>query len=484
VNAPLRKYPVTGRIAPTPGAEGTHASTRSESVLASRLLQLQATMLDQDSFDAAAQALATELATLLKFDRAAVGIWRSGSARLIAASHASDLKADAQIVAAFSAAMEEALDQATIVLFPQPSAARPLVTHAHAELRKRYGGLTLTVPLVSRGALFGAFTLAREDDAPLSSAPLALCEELAWLAGATLQLKFESDRSWYVRLWHSTRKHVDELRAPRRFAAKALLVAGAAAAVTLLMLPVPYRIGGEARIEGSIQRALVAPADGFLRQVYVRPGDRVKANAVLAELGSEDLRLDQRRWQSELAQYENAASAALARADRAQYVINQARADESRAQLELTDAQLARARIVAPFDAVVIKGDLNPSLGAPVRRGDVLMTVAPHGEFRLVAEVDERDIAGIEVGQKGTVALGALADRALGFEVSRVTPVAVARDGRNFFEVEGRLDAIPPVLRPGLRGAVKIESGRRPLAWIWTHRVVDMLRLALWSWGL
>jgi multidrug efflux pump subunit AcrA (membrane-fusion protein) len=280
------------------------------------------------------------------------------------------------------------------------------------------------------------------------------------------------------------RAAVRVLGEPGHTAAKGSLGLGAAALLAALCIPVPYRIGGEARIEGAIQRALVAPADGFLRHVHARPGDRIAADAVLVELAPDDLRLEQRKWQSELAQHENAASAALARGDRAQYAINQARADEARAQLELADSHLERARILAPFDGVVIKGDLATSLGAPVRRGDVLLTVAPGDRFRLLVEIDERDIAGVTVGQKGHVALGALAERALAFVVAKVTPVAVTRDGRNFFEVEGRLEDSPALLRPGLQGVARIEAGRHPLAWIWTHRFSETVRVALWSWGL
>jgi multidrug efflux pump subunit AcrA (membrane-fusion protein) len=254
--------------------------------------------------------------------------------------------------------------------------------------------------------------------------------------------------------------------------------------LALLLVPVQYRVGAQARVEGAVQRALVAPADGFLRQIHARPGDRVKADQVLAELAEEDLRLEHRKWESELTQHENAASAALARSDRAQYVINQSKADEARAQLDLVEGQLGRARVVAPFDGVVIKGDLSQSLGAPVKRGDVLMTVAPSDRFRLLIEVDERDINAVVVGGKGSVALGALTQSALPFRVARVTPVSSNRDGRNFFEVEGELAQAAPALRPGLQGIAKIDAGRQSLAWIWTHRLFDWLRLTLWSWGL
>jgi multidrug resistance efflux pump len=262
------------------------------------------------------------------------------------------------------------------------------------------------------------------------------------------------------------------------------IAAAALALVAVGFVPVQHRIGAEARVEGSVQRALVAPADGFLRHVHARPGDSVKADQVIAELAEDDLKLEQRKWQSELSQHENAASAALARADRSQYVINQSKAEEARAQLDLTQRQLERSRIVAPFDGIVIKGDLAQALGAPVRRGDVLLTIAPAGGFRLVVEVDERDIAAVRAGQKGNVALGAVSAGALAFSVKRVTPVAVSRDGRNFFEVEGELADSAAPLRPGLKGVAKIDAGEQPFAWVWTHRLVEWLRLLAWTWGL
>ena len=51
---------------------------------------------------------------------------------------------------------------------------------------------------------------------------------------------------------------------------------------------------------------------------------------MLAELAEQDLQLEHKRWASELAQHENAYAAAMARADRTQLVISQARADEAR----------------------------------------------------------------------------------------------------------------------------------------------------------
>ena len=61
--------------------------------------------------------------------------------------------------------------------------------------------------------------------------------------------------------------------------------------------------------------------------------------------------------------------------------------------------------------------------------------------------------------------------------------MATARDGRNFFEVEGKFAEAPSALRPGLQGVAKIGAGDRALGWIWTHRLVEWVRMTLWSWG-
>jgi multidrug resistance efflux pump len=459
------------------------AEKPAQSAMAARVLELQAAVLSHESFDSAAAAFAGELAALLKFDRAAIGFLNGAHVRVVAMSNAAEPAVAHELNDAFSSAMEEAIDQSSTIVLPVDPAARPLITLANADLSRRYGGAVLTVPLVRRGEAFGAMTLARADAERPSREDIALAEHIAAMTGPLLALKREGARPWYSRLGDVLKRLARATVSPGHVAGKAAALGTGLLIAALCFIPVSYRIGAQARIEGSVQRALVAPSDGFLRIVNVRPGDRVKADQVLAELAEEDLGTERRKWQSELTQHENAASAALARSDRSQYVINQSKADEARAQLDLVERQLGRTRVVAPFERVVIKGDLTQSLGAPLRRGDVLVTIAPADQFRLLIEVDERDIGDVRPGQTGSVALGAISDRALPFRVARVTPVATTREGRNFFEVEAEL-AEAAQLRPGLRGVAKIDAGTASIAWAWTHRLVDWMRLTLFTWGM
>ena len=65
--------------------------------------------------------------------------------------------------------------------------------------------------------------------------------------------------------------------------------------------------------------------------------------------------------------------------------------------------------------------------------------------------------------------------------MEKITPVSTAEEGRNFFQVEAKMNETSDLLRPGMEGVAKITIERRKLIWIWTHNLVDWLRLTFWS---
>jgi multidrug resistance efflux pump len=160
----------------------------------------------------------------------------------------------------------------------------------------------------------------------------------------------------------------------------------------------------------------------------------------------------------------------------------QAQAAQADAQLDLIDEKLLRTHLVAPFDGVIVSGDLSQQYGAPVERGQVLFEVAPLDSYRVVLEVDEREISSIRESQTGQLVMTALSGEAMEITVEKVTPVANAEDGRNFFRVEARLNEPVEGLRPGMIGVGKVNIDRRKLIEIWTVKLVNWWRLWSWSW--
>jgi multidrug resistance efflux pump len=212
----------------------------------------------------------------------------------------------------------------------------------------------------------------------------------------------------------------------------------------------------------------------------VRAGDLVKRDDVLAVLEDRELKLERLKWAGQEEELNKQLREAMAERNMSQIQIVSAQLDQARAQRARADDQLARTRITAPFDGVVVSGDLTQSLGAPVERGTVLFEIAPMTVYRL--QVDERDMSSVSVGQTGNLLLSAFPEDPIPFVVEKITPVSTAKEGRNFFRVEAKLQRDEGRLRPAMQGVGKIEIDRRSYVWIWTHNIWTSLRLMLWKW--
>ena len=400
----------------------------------------------------AALALVNELATRVQADRVSLGIVRKGGVKLQAISRTAWFDPNSQLVEAIENAMEEAVDQEAAIAVPPPPQSRGRVNVAHRDLAARASAAAvLGVPLASGGRAVGALLLEREQ----------------WLAGRSL------DKLAGLR---------DRLFGPRHPTLKLAAVLAACVLAFLALAEGEFRISAKTQVEGATQRAVVVPFEAFLAQAQVRAGDHVRAGQLLARLDDRDLQLERVRWASEEEQSERKYRDALAKRDRVASRILAAQVAQAQAQLALVDEKLARTRLVAPFDGVVVAGDLSQLLGAPLELGKVLFEVAPLDAYRVVLQVDERDIAYVRPGEPGALALAGHSAGTLPFTVKAVTSVSTPRDGRNYFRVEAALEDAPPTLRPGMEGVGKIMAGRARLAWIWTRGFTDWARVAFWTW--
>src|SRR6516165_12499482 len=96
---------------------------------------------------------------------------------------------------------------------------------------------------------------------------------------------------------------------------------------------------------------------------------------------------------------------ALAKHDRTNLVVLESQIRQAGSQLALAEEKLARARIVAPFDGIVVSGDLSQMLGSPVEKGKTLFELAPLDAYRVIIHVGERDVPYVSVKQHGILAL-------------------------------------------------------------------------------
>ena len=441
---------------------------------------------EQPRLQGMAIAVANDLAARLRCDRVSVGIIRrNGSIRLRAISHSASFKGQGRLVDAIENAMEEALDQRTSVAHPPLPSTERAVTMAHRALTEiiRVQGTSLISVVMAdgKGELVGAITFERHRNELFDKEALQLAEAIAALLGPIVGLQLRANRLLAGRAMDRVDDGIISLFGPRRPGLKLAAIGVIALALFLALAKGEHRVTAKSVLEGEVQRAAVAPFDGFIRSAPVRAGDTVKAGDVLAALEDRDLILERAKWRAERDKLVQKQREVRAKHDRTNLVILDSQIRQAEAQLALAEEKLSRARILAPFDAIVVSGDLSQTLGSPVERGKTLFELAPLDSYRLIIHVDERDVRYVAMGQSGTVAFAGVPWTPLRMALSKITPVTVAEEGRNSFRIEARLAELGPQLRPGMEGVAKIETGQRSLVWIWTRAVVEWLRLVAWK---
>jgi RND family efflux transporter MFP subunit len=245
---------------------------------------------------------------------------------------------------------------------------------------------------------------------------------------------------------------------------------------------------------------------GYVREVKVQTGDRVREGQLLITLDARDLDVNSRRAEaaldevrSSVPEADSAVAGAKANLDLAQATFNRMQDlwnkksisnqefDEASAKLKAAqaayemakarraqlDAQAARvqqevratevtrsyAEITAPFAGVVTAKSADPGtlalLGAP------LLTIEREGAYRLEASVEESRMAAIRVGQPVSVTLDGM-NRTLDARVSEIVPAVDAASRSYTVKIDLPL---APALRSGAFGRAMFQLGSRsPLA--------------------
>lgn len=447
------------------------------------VLELLAIGLQEKAFQAAAMAVVTELAARFGCERVSFGTLKGRRFQIRAISNSAGFNTKSSLIRALAAAMQEAVAQQTTLVLPPVDERVALVTERHQALSDQQNAVAVcTIPLSDRDRLISALTLERDGNRPFMREEIRICEHLGTLIGPVLEAKRREDRWIGQKIWEAGWEFLARLLGPSHSVTKALTLSFLIVVLFLVFATGDYRITAPARLEGTVQRAITAPQDGYIAQAPVRAGDVVDPGQDIVALEDKELRLERVQWEGEREKFLREYSQALAARDRAQVRIIGARVEQAEAHIARLSDQIERTRLVAPFAGLVVSGDLRQSLGAPVSRGDVLYEIAPLDSYRVILNVNEHDISQLRLGQTGTLALAGFPDKRLSVRIEKITPVSNVEQGQNSFRVEAGLDGDISALRPGMRGVAKIDVEPRRLFWIWTHRPAYWLRLWWWSW--
>lgn len=254
--------------------------------------------------------------------------------------------------------------------------------------------------------------------------------------------------------------------------------------VTVERGPAIEAVYATGQVEPTVLVPIAPRSGGRLIALEADEGQFVKRGQVLARIESVELQrsVEEARARERQAQTLVDRTRTLV----AQQFVSAAELDRVRNDLDAARAALARAQamldynlLTAPADGMVLRRD--GERGQFIAPGQTVMSLSCCAPLRVSAEVDEEDIARVQVGQAVNLRSEALPQRLFEGEVASITPKGdpVARSYRVRIRFRGD-EATLLGLRPGMTMDANILIGRREQALLIPTRALVQPGPAVW----
>jgi hypothetical protein len=459
------------------------------------VLQLSRAVADAEGFLSAAMNLCNELSNLTGATRVSVGWRKNRVIRVKALSHTEEFDKKQELIVQLEKTMEECYDQEALVVFdPTGKTGGDAVNRQAAALSRSQGGhAVLSLPLRRHAEIEGVITLEFLTAEGLNPRVIEALGISVDLLAPQLYDRHENDHWLITKVGISAKRTLEELLGPKHWIAKLVTtgvillllfltnVFGLFNGVPYLDMRTMYHVVAPMSFESNERRSLCAPFDGQIDQVWVRPGKTVKAGTPLFSLKTDDLVKQKAKSDAEaLYHLRRSQSYEADPTKTADGLAEYQQYKESQATSDLLAQQISRATVVAPFDGQILKGDLFDKLDVPVKEGEEQMVFGQVGNLRAALTVNERDIQDVKEGAVGKLATTSKPLDKAGFHVERIVPLGSPKDGSNVFTVYATIDTPDPSWRPGMAGEARVDVDKRTWAWIWSHRLMEFIRLKTW----
>lgn len=453
------------------------------------VLQLVGSIATTDGFESACKNVCNELATRTGAARVAIGWVKREQVKVIALSHTEKFDKRQELLTQTKSVMEECLDQQQIVHFDPAGGGTDTVNReATAYSRENANCATVSIPLRRMEEIVGILMLEYAADRKPDQNANSMVAITGDVLTPQLYDRYQNDRNIFIKIGSSIERLSKETIGPKHTLAKIITVAVLLAVLILVFYKPMYRVSAPFQFAAQDRRTLTSPTDGYIGEVgevdgqVVRPGVRVKEGDILAKLDTTELRLQLAEAQTKANSLQKEADQKLHQEGKtAEAMIALEQRKEALAQADLMLWRIDHSTIRAPIAGEILRGDLRDRRGSAIKEGDTLFEIGSLKDIEVEATVAERDIQMIKRSQLGQFATSSDPGQSFDFKVDRIVPMGEPKENANVFKVYGKIDGTQrPEWKPGMAGEVRIETEHARVIWIWTHRLMDWLRLKLW----
>jgi multidrug resistance efflux pump len=151
-------------------------------------------------------------------------------------------------------------------------------------------------------------------------------------------------------------------------------------------------------------------------------------------------------------------------------------------KLQIINDKMDRLALKAPISGVVIEEDITNLVGKYFSMGEQICEIAGLEKLLVNIQVDEKDIADVEVGQSVRLKVRPFLGSLFKGEVRKISPVSRKdeKSHRSFYSVELVIANEDNKLKPGMTGFAKINAGTRPIYALIMREVGHLVRSEYW----
>lgn len=254
-----------------------------------------------------------------------------------------------------------------------------------------------------------------------------------------------------------------------------------AGVLAVLLCPVQLTVLAPGELVPSQPVVIRAPLEGVIDTFYVQPNQFVTNGTPLFGFDEALIRsrLDVANQALSTAETEYRQTSQQALTDaryKTQLALLTGKIEEKRAEVDYLAEQLARARVLAPRDGIVLMDDPTEWIGRPVSVGERILRIAAPNDVEVEAWVPLADAIPLPAGATVKLYLHASPLSPVEATVRYMAHDAVARpDGQYAYRMRARLSA-PTAHRVGLKGSAKLSAGWQPLGYWVLRRPLAALR--------
>ena len=205
-----------------------------------------------ESVYAASISIVNDVSNRFSCDKVSIGIVDGLTVRLVAISQLADFDRRQQLVQMIEAAIDESIDQQSMLTMPAIGKEQQNLLPAHRQLHNQQAGQTFaSIPLTSGNTTIGGLCLTRTIDKPFNTAELAQCSEYVGKVAPALDLLCKSQESLFKRVKRQSSVMAAQLLQPGSLRERWKTLAASAALIAVFFFPVTHHVSALANIEGA-----------------------------------------------------------------------------------------------------------------------------------------------------------------------------------------------------------------------------------------